>query len=144
MQLLQKLVSFTIHASVFVLVLPLVSSSQEHSKATTHAGHKDSSHHKVCLLVLPFDLLQILLSYTIYVMTTCSRVRSCCLRLHSMDFSSGPHLGSCCLLGYLLSECHTERNVEEGSKFCSTFMQFYRLVSPSLSPCRIINIEISF
>ncbi|KAB8455110.1 hypothetical protein FH972_025263 [Carpinus fangiana] len=46
MQLLQKLVSFTIHASVFVLVLPLVSSSQEHSKATTHAGHKDSSHHK--------------------------------------------------------------------------------------------------
>ncbi|XP_059450763.1 cytochrome b561 domain-containing protein At4g18260-like isoform X2 [Corylus avellana] len=56
MQLLQKLVSFTIHASVFVLVLPLASSSQEHSKATTHAGNKGSSHHKSQKLLFEITL----------------------------------------------------------------------------------------
>lgn len=142
--LLQNLVSFTIHAIVFVLVLflQLVSSSQEHSKATTHAGNRDYNSHKVFddLLLFPFDLLQILVSNT--VCHDNSRVRNCCLRLHSMDFSSGPHWGSWCLLGYSLSECQTERNVDEGSKFFSTSMQFYRLVSLCFSCC--INNEINF
>ncbi|XP_062153789.1 cytochrome b561 domain-containing protein At2g30890-like isoform X2 [Alnus glutinosa] len=56
--LLQNLVSFTIHASVFVLVLflPLVSSSQEHSKATTHAGNKDYHSHKSQKLLFEITL----------------------------------------------------------------------------------------
>lgn len=44
MQLLQRLVSFTIHASLFILILPLVSSSQEHSKTPSHASKKDNIH----------------------------------------------------------------------------------------------------
>lgn len=43
MPLLQDLVSFTIHASFFLLILPLVSSSQEHAKAS-RANHKENTH----------------------------------------------------------------------------------------------------
>ncbi|KAL0002273.1 hypothetical protein SO802_016054 [Lithocarpus litseifolius] len=44
MQVLRRLVFFTIHASLFILVLPLVSSSQEPSKTTSHASKKDNNH----------------------------------------------------------------------------------------------------
>ncbi|KAK7836680.1 cytochrome b561 domain-containing protein [Quercus suber] len=44
MQVLRRLVFFTIHASLFILVLPLVSSSQDHSKTTSHASKKDNNH----------------------------------------------------------------------------------------------------
>lgn len=51
-----------------------------------------------------------------------------CLISHSMDFSYGLQWDSLCLLGFLLSECLTESNVEESWNITFTFILFYRQV----------------
>lgn len=54
MLLLQKLVCFVIPASIFILALPVVCSSQEHAKNASKKDHLD----KVFLFFLSFSSLE--------------------------------------------------------------------------------------